>query len=51
VDIGGETGPAVKEGGRENRYQKEFFHGIQSAKIVSDRDGEVFALDMSLAIN
>jgi hypothetical protein len=25
--------------------------GFQSAKIVSDRDGEVFALDMSLAIN
>ena len=25
--------------------------GFQSANIVSDRDGEVFALDMSLAIN
>ena len=25
--------------------------GFQSAKIVSGRDGEVFALDMSLAIN
>ena len=25
--------------------------GFQSAKIVSDRDGEVFALDFSLAIN
>ena len=25
--------------------------GFQSAKITSSRDGEVFALDMSLAIN
>ena len=25
--------------------------GFKSANIVSDRDGEVFALDMSLAIN
>lgn len=25
--------------------------GFQSANIVSDRDGEVFAIDMSLAIN
>jgi len=31
VDIGGGTGPAVKEGGRENRYQYEFFHVIQSS--------------------
>ncbi len=25
--------------------------GFKSANIVSDRDGEVFAIDMSLAIN
>ena len=48
------TYPHTREGLNQalNRVDKvRSRDGFQSAKITSSRDGEVFALDMSLAIN
>ena len=48
------TYPHTREGLSQalNRVDKvRSRDGFQSAKITSSRDGEVFALDMSLAIN
>ncbi len=48
------TYPHTREGlnealDREDKLRSR--DGFKSANIVSDRDGEVFALDMALAIN